>query len=474
MSAFDKKVLNAAMRHDFPTFIHRAFQITNPGRTFEENWHIDAIAHQLRLSAEGKQNRLIIATAPRTLKSVIASVAYPAWVLGHNPSARIITVSYGAELAALHARQWRQVVMSRAYKEAFPETRLSAVKNTENEAVTTANGFRFSTSVGGALTGRGGDIIIVDDPIKADDAMSEVKRTAVNEWFDSTLLSRLDDKKTGAIIVLMQRLHVDDLVGHLLRKGNWTYLCLPAIAEVDQKIVVGPDRYYFRKAGEVLHPKRDSRELFEQKKLEMGSFQFAAQYQQRPIPPEGEIIKWAWFRRYDAFPTRKHGDYILQSWDTAMSDGVSSNFSVCTTWYIQGPDYYLVDLVRERLGFPDLCKRAIEHALEWGATPIIEDKASGISLIQQLRRYSPKKPIAFKPEGDKLTRLIAQTPKIEAGHVFLPEQADWLDGFREELLLFPHGRYDDQVDSLSQFLGYMDQKRRYSTVILPLSAFGIG
>ncbi len=319
------------------------------------------------------------------------------------------------------------------------------------------------------MTGRGGDIIIVDDPIKADDAMSEVKRSAVNEWVDSSLYSRLDDKRTGVIIVVMQRLHIDDLVGHMLRNQNWTHLSLPAIAEVDQKIAVGPNRFYFRKAGEVLQPLRDTPELLAQKKIELGSFKFAAQYQQRPIPPEGEIIKWDWFRRFEGFPKRKHGDYRIQSWDTAMSDGTSSNFSVCTTWYVQGENYYLVDLIRERLNYPDLRRRVIDHALQWGATPLIEDKGSGTSLIQDLRYNSPKRAISFRPEGDKLTRLIAQTPKIEAGHVFLPREADWLDDFREELLLFPHGRYDDQVDSLSQFLNYMDQKRRFRTVVVPLS-----
>lgn len=474
MSSFEKELLKTALQCHLSTFIQRSFQTTSPGRAYQDNWHIDAIAHHLTLAAEGSIKRLIITTPPRMLKSLCASVAFPAWVLGRRPNARIICVSYSAELAALHARQSREIINSRWYKKAFPGTRLSSIKNTENEVVTTAGGFRYTTSVPGTLTGRGGDIIIVDDPIKADDAMSEAKRSDVNEWFLNTLHSRLDDQRTGGIILVMQRLHVDDLVGHLLRTQTWTHLRVPAIAEVEEQIAIGPDRTYFRRAGEVLHPERDSRELLERRRIEIGNFRFAAQYQQRPIPPDGELIKWDWFRRYDELPVRRHGDYRIQSWDTAMTDGKSSDFSVCTTWYIQGNDYYLMDVLRVRLNYPDLRRRIIDHALHWGATPIIEDKGSGTSLIQDLRQSSPKKPIAFRPEGDKVTRLIAQTPKIEAGHVYLPQQADWLDDFREELLLFPHGRYDDQIDSLAQFLNWIDHRRRYRTIIMGLHEFGIG
>lgn len=474
MSTFEKALLNTALRCHLSTFIQRSFQTTSPGRVYQDNWHIDAIAHQLTLAANGSIRRLIITTPPRMLKSLCASVAFPAWVLGRRPNARIVCVSYSAELAALHARQSREIISSSWYKKAFPGTRLSSIKNTENEVVTTAGGFRYTTSVPGTLTGRGGDIIIIDDPIKADDAMSEPKRSAVNDWFMTTLHSRLDDKPTGVIIVVMQRLHIDDLVGTLLRSGKWTHLCLSAIAEEEQRIATGYDEVHIRKAGDVLHPSRDNREALEERKTEIGSFRFAAQYQQRPIPSDGELIKWDWFRRYGELPARRHGDYRMQSWDTAMTDGKSSNFSVCTTWYIQGNDYYLMDVHRVRLGYPDLRRRIINHALHWGATPIIEDKGSGTSLIQDLRQSSPKKPIAFRPEGDKVTRLIAQTPKIEAGHVYLPQQADWLDDFREELLLFPHGRYDDQVDSLSQFLNWIDHRRRYRTIIMGLHEFGIG
>ena len=174
----------------------------------------------------------------------------------------------------------------------FPWTRLSPKKNTELNFETTCHGFRYATSVGGTLTGRGGNIIIIDDPIKPEDAMSEAKRSAVNEWFHRTLYSRLDSKRDDVIILIMQRLHVEDLAGYVLLKEPWVHLNLPAMAEVEQQIPIGRDEFYRRRVGELLHEARESRQELNQLKLALGSFNFSAQYQQCPVPPEGEIIKW--------------------------------------------------------------------------------------------------------------------------------------------------------------------------------------
>jgi predicted phage terminase large subunit-like protein len=357
------------------------------------------------------------------------------------------------------------------YRRIFPNTRLSREKNKELNFLTTRQGYRYSTSVAGTLTGRGGNIIIVDDPIKPEDAMSEAKRSAVNEWFDRTLYSRLDDKREDVIIVIMQRLHVDDLVGYLLQREPWVYLRLPAIAEVEQPIPIGPGRTYARKAGELLHPVRESKEVLDRIKMALGSFNFSAQYQQCPVPPEGEIIKWEWFRLYDELPARTANDRIVQSWDTASKAEEINDFSVCTTWRISGNDYYLLDVLREKLKYPDLKRRIIDHALRSKANSIIiEDKGSGIALIQELQRETTDvpHPIAFTPEADKVTRMHAQSAKIEAGQVHLPRRAEWLEDFRTELLQFPKGRYDDQVDSLSQFLAWLERRNRNQLRVYPL------
>ena len=332
--------------------------------------------------------------------------------------------------------------------------------------VTSLKGYRYSTSVGGTLTGRGGDMLIVDDPLKSEDALSDVKRSAVNDWYDGTLYSRLDDKRKGVIIIIMQRHHLDDLAGHVLQQEEWSQLNLPAIAEIDESISIGPSVTYTRKVGELLHEAREGNEELERMRVALGSFRFSAQYQQRPVPVEGEIIKWEWFGSYDALPQRQNSDEIIQSWDTANKAEELSDYSVCTTWLVRGNLYYLLDILRKKLNYPELKRTAIEHARNHQAdSVIIEDRGSGISLIADLRQGGAAgnpMPIAFDPVGDKITRMSAQSGPIEAGQVLLPRTAPWLQDFRDEILEFPHGRHDDMVDSLSQFLACIRKRSAHS------------
>src|SRR6266853_5566735 len=223
-------LLEAMLRHDFPSFVAKTFSTLCPGEIYLDNWHLECLTWRLSQTAERKRVRLIINLPPRSLKSIVASVALPAWLLGQNPSRRIIEVSYSDELARKHARDTRTILEAPWYRRAFPATRVSPRKNTETEFTTTRQGFRLATSIGGTLTGRGGDVIIIDDPIKPGDAESEAERRRVNEWYDKTLYSRLDDKEAGAIILVMQRLHEDDLTGHLIEKGEFEVLSLSAIA----------------------------------------------------------------------------------------------------------------------------------------------------------------------------------------------------------------------------------------------------
>jgi predicted phage terminase large subunit-like protein len=442
-------------------FTQRCFQTVVPGQVFLPNWHIEAITYKLERVRRGETRRLIITLPPRNLKSICASVAFPAFVLGHDPSARIVCASYAHDLTAKHARDCRIVMESAWYKQLFPRTRIDPRKNTETEFETTARGYRLGTSVGGTLTGRGGNLIIIDDPMKPAEAMSETKRANVAEWYDSTLSSRLDRKTEDAIVLIMQRLHVDDLVGHVLEKRTpWTHLDLPAIAEAAQEIELGPGATYKREVGEILHPEREPLWTLEDLKTAMGSQAFSAQYQQMPVPPEGALIKKAWLRTYSGTPTRQPGDRIVQSWDTASKADKTSAYSVCTTWLQRKNEYYLLDVLRTRLEYPDLLRKMISHARAHGTkTVLIEDASSGTALIQNLKRDGTIRPIAIKPEGDKIVRLEAQSAVIEAGHVLLPKSASWLEDFLNEILAFPYGRFDDQVDSLSQFLTWAAKPR---------------
>jgi predicted phage terminase large subunit-like protein len=356
-------------------------------------------------------------------------------------------VSYSNEFAAELHRQFRMVIDAPWYRALFPAMR--PAKDSGTELVTTAGGSRYATSVGGTLTGRGADLIIVDDPLKAEEAMSEPARRRVIEWYGGTLVSRLNDKERDPIIVVMQRLHEDDLAGYLLGQGGWEHLDLPAIAVEDSTVPVGPGEAFTRRRGEVLHAERESEAALEGIKAEIGSLMFSAQYQQRPVPLEGNLVKRDWFRFYDQPPQPTPGDLVVQSWDIAMMTGEANDYSVCTTWRMVKADYYLIDVFRARLQYPDLRRKIAGLVARYGAETILIEKAGpGLTLLQDLRSDLPNgmtRPIGVKPDGSKADRMAAQSAKIEAGHVHLPRHADWLDTFLLELLAFPHGRHDDQV-----------------------------
>jgi hypothetical protein len=223
------------------------------------NWHIEAMAYHLEQVRLGRIKRLIINLPPRYLKSLVTSVAFPAFVLGHDPTKRLIVSSYGSDLAVKLANDCRTVIHFPRYKSIFPGLQISRMKNTESEIATTRGGFRLATSVDRSLTGRGGHILIIDDPIRTSDACFDAKRDHVNTWFKNTLYSRLDDKQKGAIIIVMQRLHDDDLCGFLKNSHDWVVLNLPAIALKDEQIPIGDGRFHDRHIGDVLHPERESK-----------------------------------------------------------------------------------------------------------------------------------------------------------------------------------------------------------------------
>jgi predicted phage terminase large subunit-like protein len=443
--------VNAACRKDFVSFVGKMFHVLNPSATFQMNWHICAIAHALEQVRLGKINRLIITVPPRSLKSMMCSVALPAFALGHDPTKHLIVVSYSADLAIKHGNDFRTVVNSAEYHGIFPGMRISAMKNTQTEVVTTLNGFRLAISVDGTLTGRGGDIIVIDDPIAALAALSQKSRDHVVDWYFNTLLSRLDDKQNGAIVLVMQRLHEDDLAGVLLRGSDeWTVLSLPAIAENDEEIPIGNGQLHFRRADEVLHPEREPREVLESLRAQLGPEIYSAQYQQRPVPPGGGTIKRAWIRRYDQLP---QSGLIIQSWDVANKQGEENDYSVCTTWLIHENRYYLIDVLRGRFDFPILRRKVSEQAkLHKASQILIEDAGFGTALIQELKTAFSV--IAVKPEYDKKIRIAIQAAKFENGQVFFPKEAPWLRDLEAELFAFPSGRHDDQVDSISQALGH--------------------
>ena len=451
----------ALSRFDLYTFVHRSFRELNANVPFLHNWHNELIAGKLEACLRGEITRLIVNIPPRSLKSHSATVAFPAYVLGHRPNAQIICASYGQDLANKHSMDCRTVMASDWYKGLFT-TRMSPSKQSFQEFMTTENGFRLATSVGGVLTGRGADFIILDDPLKPEEALSETQRRAVNEWYDHTLYSRLNDKRTGCIIIIMQRLHEDDLVGHVLEQENWEHVCLPAIAERDEThIVETPFRTYslHRRAGEALHAEREPIEMLAHLRRTLGEYNFAGQYQQAPAPLGGGMVKLEWFKSYAPGEEPATPDLVFQSWDTANKNTELSDYSVCTTWACRNKNLFLLHVLRRRMDYPELKRTVQSQAARFGAkTILIEDKASGTQLIQELVQAGTYGVTRYQPMMDKIMRMHSVTSTIENGFVYLPNKADWLPEFTHEFVNFPNGRFDDQVDSTSQALDWVKNR----------------
>lgn len=447
------------LRSDLAGFIERAFYELNPQTRFLPSTFIELLANKLDACRLGKVKRLIINLPPRSLKSHCASIAFPAWCLGHDPSMHIIAASYGQDLADKFARDCRLLMSSTWYQRLFP-TRLAG-RQAVADFWTTQQGTRMSTSIGGVLTGRGADLIIIDDPLKPDEALSATRRAAVNEWYDSTLISRLNNKATGCVVIIMQRLHQDDLVGHLLEQGQWEVVSFPAIAEVDECIPIETchgTRLFTRRAGEALHPERESLNILASLRQTIGEYNFLSQYQQSPTPPGGAIIRYDWLQFYEPHELPTSFARIVQSWDTANKAGELNDYSVCTTWGVNLKQYYLLDVFREKLTFPDLKRAALAQQERFKrCTIVIEDKASGTQLIQELQSERIFGVKLYKPPAgaDKVMRLHAQTTGFENGLVYLPKKAPWLNEYINELTSFPGSKYDDQVDSTTQALDYL-------------------
>ncbi|GFR17175.1 terminase [Trichonephila clavata] len=403
---------------------------------------------------------------PRSMKSICVSVAWPAWILGNQPSARIIVASYSKLLSEKHSLDTRCIMQSNWYKELFPEVKLSKDQNTKYKFQTVQRGYRIATSVGGTLTGEGGDFIIVDDPLNPAQALSETFRKRATNWFDQTLVTRLNDRKKGVIVLVMHRLHLEDLTGHLLSKPKniWHHICLPMISEKVEIIdsITTQEKDLLDTSFSFLIP------FLKLIYYPFSCLRTSSQYQQNPLPLSSGIIKQEWLKRYKNFPDNL--SHVTQSWDTAVSTNDSSDFSVCTTWAKIDNKFYLLDVYRAKLEYPKLKEQVLSLAARWAPHAIlIEAKTSGQQLTQELKANSDLPIIEIVPHNDKLTRFYQIVPMIESGRVFLPQQAIWLNDFEYEILMFPEARYDDQVDSTVQYLQWM---RKINTSAFRVRDFG--
>ena len=422
---------------------------------FELAAHHRLIVNLLEAVERGEIRRSMIFMPPRHGKTLLGTQIFPAGYLGRHPDRSIITASYGQELADDFGRRVRNMVNDPMHRAIFPECRLADDATSMRRFSTTAGGSYYAVGRGGALTGRGADLLILDDLLKnAEEARSEAVRRLLYEWYTSVARTRL--QPDGAIVLISTRWHEDDLAGRLLGQGgeDWYVVSLPAIAEVNES---------FRRAGEALWPEKFSLEALEQIRREIGGAAFASLYQQRPAAAEGAVFKREWWRYYRETPPFKR---VVQSWDTAFKTGAENDFSACTTWGVADNGYYLLWFWRGKVEFPELKRRMKWLADEWKPVQIlVEDKGSGQSLVQELKYESALPIIPIKVDSDKRTRAQVITGVIEAGKVFLPESAPWLNDYVDQLAAFPNGAHDDAVDSTTQALNYLRHQPVHTVAI---------
>ncbi len=459
------------MMENLSPFIKKVFSTVDPGALYSHNWHIDLISEYLEACYHRQITQLIINIPPRFLKSICVSIAFPAWVFGQDPTERILSASGVSSLATRHSTDCRKVLRESWYRNLFPDVMIADNQDAKNRYETTKGGHRFATSVGGSSVGEGGRIKIIDDPIDPN-KISLVEIASSNNWFDNTWSTRSDDPERTVDILVMQRVSNDDMTAHLLNKGGWEHLVIPQEAET-RTIIIFPisKTKKVRQEGELIHEERFGRNAVAKAKVNLGSYGYDSQHQQKPTAKGGNRVKMEWFPRHGILPASP--DEVVQSWDTGNKTKELSNPSVCETFYRFGDRWFLADILKKKMAYPDL-KRTVK-ALNDAHSPdliLIEDKASGTQLLQDYERKLRVKGV--EPDREKAMRMEIQLPALEAGMISLPDtdlmSASWLFEFEQNLQAFPMNREWDEIDALSQFLRWLKgREMEEGTIIAPFS-----
>lgn len=451
-------------------FVHEAWHLLEPVSTLVWNWHLDLICEYLTLirdgsfkKADGDLQGIIFNVPPRTMKSLLISVFFPIWVWTTDPSRRFMFVSYSEKLSTQHSIFRRSIIESDWYQREWSSVfTMSRDQNVKSHYENSARGTMFSTGMQATATGMGGDILIFDDPLNPEQAISQVEREAVNLRFDTTFRSRINDPATGVKIIIMQRLHELDLTGHVLAREStrWEHVSLPATAPED-KTWEFPESKAIKnqKAGELLWSVRLPQSFLDSQRVGMGSWAFNGQYQQTPAPLDGGIVKRQWVRFYRQMPEKF--EFMVQSWDCTFSGGSDNDFVAGQVWGRSGGKYFMLPYrTYDRLDFgPTMAAIKACHAKFPQANAVlIEDKANGPAIISELQKEIPGV-VAVNPEGGKLARAQATAPLWESGSIELPDPqvfgCIWIEDYLHNICTFPKAAHDDDVDATSQALIYM-------------------
>lgn len=436
--------------HDF---VKDFWRFVEP-RTFVDGWHLEAICEHLEAVSRGDIRKLIINIPPRHTKSLTVSVFWPAWVWSWNPAYQWMFSSYGLHLTIRDNLRCRRLIESPLYQQTYPKTVMVPDQKEKKRYELVGGGYRLAMSVGGG-TGDGADALVIDDPHNTAEALSDAIRQSTLDWYDQTWSTRLNDEQTGVEVLIMQRVHEQDLTGHLLETGEWERLKLPARYEPSRTSTTSlgePDRRTV--PGELLCPERMPEEQLAALEKRLGSYGTSGQLQQEPSDIEGGIFKRSWWKRYD-----ETGPVLFIYVDTASKTGVHNDYSVASAWASVDGCYDVVDVLRGRWEYPDLKRELRVFQQRHGMAPmVIEDTSAGQALIQDFQRPEgfgddrrPRLPvIAFKVGAQtKMARASVAAGLVESGVVRLPHRAAWVDGWIDEHASFPTGAHDDMVDTTS-------------------------
>jgi predicted phage terminase large subunit-like protein len=471
------------LANDLAEFAKQAWPILYPGRKLIWSWHYDLLCELLVLVKRRVLRRLIINVPPRTLKSTLVTIIFPVWVWLTDPSHHFLMASYNLDLSCEHSAKRRLLLQSAWFRDVcHNRLRLTGGRNRVEQYVNSKGGQMIATSVTATAWGRGCDTAIIDDPLSADQALSDRERSYPNIWINGSLRSRLNDPATAAIIVVMQRLHEWDLTGYLLESepGLWTHVRIPLVAEEDEKWEFPiSGRIVERKVGEVLMPQRFTPEVVEERRSQREVF--CGQYQQRPAPAEGNYIKHSDIRCYGGIdpktgqPDEKlptSFDMKIISVDCSYKNSATSDFVAIGVIGVKGRKKFVLNVINKRL---DVASTVAEITRQWQihrfvCAVLVEDAANGQAVIQLLQA-NVSGVIAVNPQGGKASRMHAAAVGWQAGEWYVDRNASWTEPFLGQLMMFPNARNDDQCDMMSQAAVWLSENRRSTPIWRVSNAF---
>lgn len=463
----EKEIFKTVYENDLVEFTKFAFRVLEPERIYIHNWHIDVICNHLVAVLNGDIKNLNINIPPRTIKSFLANVVFPSWIWTKLPWFKIISASHSADLSTGFNMQRRQLVLSPEYQYYWP-IKLLPDLDTQKKFGNTEGGFMQAASVGGSITGKGGDALIGDDILDAMDSFSESKREAANNWFSTAFYNRLQDKKNPKRINIMQRLHENDLTGHINKKYNFENLVIPMQREPEQVQTslgwVDP-----RKEGEFLHPERYADKEKEDEYKGLGEYGWAGQMQQRPVPSGGGIVKKEWIK----IESVKDLDFQRKiiSVDATFKGSKTSDYVSCQVWGKTKTDFCLIDKIKGKWDFITTVKH-IKKLEEKHQTKriFIEDKANGPAIINVLKQELTGVK-GINPKDSKEARLHSIVHFFETHNIIFDKNLKDIDTLINELLFFPNAKHDDEVDALTQAIMQLQTSESFYEVGRSLQSY---